>query len=272
MDQYKQYNDAMLQSYSARTASELSAYMLERVRPGMQILDVGCGPGSITTDLATHVLQDGHVVGLDCNEDAIVAAQELARDRNTPNVRFVVGDVLNLPFADGAFDIVHAHQVLGHLPSGDGEPGPVRGLREMRRVCKPGGLVCAREAEWSSAVVHPKIPGLRETWDLMEKLSYNKGTLLSGGRIREFARRAGFPRENIWASAAAVTYTNPTGREWWGDNMARRLEASESQAKGVELGLVSKEEYAAMIAAWRAWAKHEDGFYSMIDGQIICTK
>ncbi|KAI1631875.1 methyltransferase-UbiE family protein [Biscogniauxia mediterranea] len=273
MDQFKKYNAAMLQSYSVRTASELSAYMLKRLKPGMLVLDVGCGPGTITADLVRHVLPGGSVTGLDANADAVAAAQEHGRSRHEEeNLRFVVGDVLHLPFADGTFDVVHAHQVLVHIPSGEGTPGPVRALREMRRVCKPGGIVCSRDAEWSSLVVYPAIPGLRESLEMMEKLAWHRGTMLAGGRGREFARRAGFPRENIWASAEAVTYTNPEGRQWWGENMARRLEVSESRGKGVELGLVSEQEYAAMVAAWRAWAQHEDGFYSMTDGEIICTK
>ncbi|KAI5921784.1 methyltransferase-UbiE family protein [Camillea tinctor] len=279
MDQYKKYNAAMVQSYSARTASEQSAYMLARLKPGMHVLDVGCGPGTITAGLVPPVLPGGSVTGVDVNADAVATAQEIAhsrdgrgKDTTTTDLRFVVGDVLHLPFEDATFDVVHAHQVLVHIPSGDGAPGPVRALREMRRVCKPGGVVCSRDAEWSSWVVYPALPGLRESRALMEKLSYHRGTVIAGGRDREFARRAGFPPDNIWASAGVVTYTNPAARQWWGDMMAKRLENSEAQTQGVELGLVSEEEFNTMVAAWRAWAQHEDGFCTITDGMIICTK
>ncbi|KAJ2971673.1 hypothetical protein NUW58_g9351 [Xylaria curta] len=142
----------------------------------------------------------------------------------------------------------------------------------MRRVCKPGGFVCAREVEWPSLVLYPRIQYLQESRELMEKLAYNAGKTLRGGRGREFARRAGFSPESISASAASVTYANEADRNWWGENMAWRLESSSDLKKGVELGFVTEEAAAGMPNAWREWAKATDGFYCAIDGQVVCTK
>ncbi|KAI0448761.1 methyltransferase type 11 [Xylaria acuta] len=267
----RNYNRAMIASYSRRTAAENSAYILPLLKADMRILDVGCGPGTITLSLTAHV-PEGSVTGLDASSNAIESAHGLCRQRGVSNASFLVGDVLKLPFDDDSFDVVHAHQVLGHLPGGDGGPGPVRGLKEMRRVCKPGGFVCAREVEWSSIVVYPRTGEINECLALMARLANNAGKVMEGGRGREFARRAGFDVEGISASAAAVTYTNALDRTWWGENMASRLESSSDLKKGVELGYVAEEVAARMPDAWRAWATADDAFYCVIDGQVVCTK
>ncbi|KAK5627073.1 hypothetical protein RRF57_002788 [Xylaria bambusicola] len=267
----RKYNQAMVATYSRRTAAESSAYMLPLIKPHMRILDVGCGPGTITLDLAAQV-PEGSVNGVDASNSAIEKAQELCQQRGTTNASFAVADIAKLPFDDDSFDIVHAHQVLIHLPGQQGDPGPVWGLKEMRRVCKPGGFVCAREAEWSSIVLYPRIHGVNESIALLARLADHAGKVIAGGRGREFARKAGFSPESISASAACVTYTNPADRAWAGENMGSRFDAGSDLKKGVELGFVTEEEAARMPAAWREWAKAEDGFYSMIHGQVVCTK
>ncbi|KAI3341010.1 methyltransferase type 11 [Ustulina deusta] len=265
------YNQAMVASYSRRSAAENSAYVLPHLKPDMRILDVGCGPGTITLDLAAHV-PEGSVTGVDVNSDAIEIAREFCKQRGTANASFSVADINKLPFDDDSFDVVHAHQVLGHLRGKEGEPGPVWGLREMRRVCKPGGLVCTRDLERSTVVVYPRVDGINEYSALMTKLADNAGKVMAGGRGREFARRAGFDVGGISASAAVVTHTNTADREWWGEMQASRLELGSDLKKGVDLGFVTEDEAARMPKAWREWAKADDAFYSAVDGQTVCRK
>lgn len=123
----------MLQTYSVRTAANTSAYFVPRIKPNMKILDIGCGPGSITLDLAALIPQ-GTIIGIDCSETAINSAQELVHKRKVENATFEVANVLNLPYEDDTFDIVCAHQVLIHLPNESSKIGAVEGLKEMRRV------------------------------------------------------------------------------------------------------------------------------------------
>ncbi len=81
----------------------------------MDLLDVGCGPASITADLAEFVAP-GRVVALDASPSAIEAARATLAARGLlGGVELAVGDALALPFEDGAFDVVHAHQVLQHV-------------------------------------------------------------------------------------------------------------------------------------------------------------
>lgn len=237
----------------------------------MKILDIGCGPGSITLDLAAFVPR-GTVVGIDCSETAIWSAKELVHERQIENVTFEVADVLNLPYDDEIFDIVCAHQVLIHLPNEPSKIGAVEGLKEMRRVCKTGGLVCARECDWRSAVIHPSIPGVWDSMKLIEDLTALKRTSPYGGRARLWAQKAGFRSDDIDASASVVYYSSPEEVRWWGETMAQRLEQGSSLDKGVKKGLISENQKSSLPSGWRAWSEHSDAFFSMTDAQFICKK
>jgi ubiquinone/menaquinone biosynthesis C-methylase UbiE len=103
------HHESVLRSHRWRAAEDSAAYLLPHLAPDAKVLDVGCGPGTITADLADRVPQ-GHVVGIDAAQAVIGQARELAGDR--ANVSFATGDVYALGFPDGAFDVVHAHQVL----------------------------------------------------------------------------------------------------------------------------------------------------------------
>src|SRR5256885_15506444 len=136
------HESAVLRSHSSRTARSSAAYLLGRLRPGQWLLDVGCGPGTITADLAA-LVAPGRVTALEHTEDALKLARDEIARRGVTNVDFMVGDVHDLlDIPDDAFDVVHAHQVLQHVAD------PVRALHEMRRVCKPGGVVAVRDSDY----------------------------------------------------------------------------------------------------------------------------
>jgi ubiquinone/menaquinone biosynthesis C-methylase UbiE len=120
----------------------------------MHILDVGCGPGTITADLAK-VVPEGHVIGIERSaEDVLQNARDEAAAQGITNVTYSIGDVLSLSFPDNSFDIVHAHQVLQHVSD------PVLALKEMVRVAKPGGIVAARDTDFSAMTWYPESEGI----------------------------------------------------------------------------------------------------------------
>src|SRR4051812_9608465 len=112
------HHETVLRSHRWRTVANSAAYLLPHLRPTDRLLDVGCGPATITAELAGIV---GEVVGLEATPEAVSLAQ-------SADVECVLGDVHALPFEDGSFDVVHAHQVLQHVAD------PVQALREMARV------------------------------------------------------------------------------------------------------------------------------------------
>lgn len=109
------------------------------IRPHDLILDVGCGPGSITVGLAERA-PNGWTVGIDYGAGAIEAAQKSVEQNGGPNnCEFKIGNAYALEWGEGSFDVVHTHQCLIHLDD------PVKAFKEMRRVCKVSGIVGVRE-------------------------------------------------------------------------------------------------------------------------------
>ncbi|WP_234426158.1 class I SAM-dependent methyltransferase, partial [Streptomyces kebangsaanensis] len=152
------HHESVLRSHTWRTAANSAAYLLGSLEPRMRILDIGCGPGTITADLA-ELVPDGHVTGVDRAAGVLERARATAGERGLSNVDFAVADVHALEYPDDTFCVVHAHQVLQHV--GD----PVRALREMRRVTRPGGYVAVRDADYAAMTWYPRVPGLDDWLD-----------------------------------------------------------------------------------------------------------
>ena len=139
-----------------RTASQEAAFFLPSLRPGMRVLDLGCGPGSITVGIA-EAIAPGEVVGVDRQSEQVEQARALGVARGVMNARFEVADVYRLPFPDGSFDAAFAHVVLMHLRE------PVRALAELCRVLRPGGFAGVRDSDWGARLHAPATP-LLEKW------------------------------------------------------------------------------------------------------------
>src|SRR5580658_8308687 len=133
------HHASVLRSHTWRTAENSAAYLLPHLHPGLSVLDVGCGPGTITADLA-ELVAPGQLVGIDAAPDVVAQAKAHAEGRGLINARFEVADLFHLPYKDGSFDVIHVHQVLQHLTD------PVGGLVELRRVLRPDGVLAARDS------------------------------------------------------------------------------------------------------------------------------
>ena len=106
---------SVLASHTVRTAENSCSYLLPHLREGMRVLDIGCGPATITLDLAERVGASGQVTGIEPLAETLELGRAEAARRGDTRTRFEVGDVFALPYDDGSFDVVHAHQVLQHL-------------------------------------------------------------------------------------------------------------------------------------------------------------
>jgi SAM-dependent methyltransferase len=256
------HHESVLRSHRWRTAANSAAYLLGELKPHMQILDVGCGPGTITADLAEWVPQ-GQVTGVDTEPGIVEQARDLASERGLTNVQFATGDVHALDYPDGTFCVVHAHQVLQHV--GD----PVQALCELRRVCKPGGIIAVREADFGGMLWYPQIPGLDDWRELYGRVARaNGGEPDAGRRLHDWARQAGFT--DITSSASTWCYATPADRAWWSDLWADRTVASSYASIAVEGRHTKTENLQRIAAAWREWGTHENGWFSVLNGEILC--
>jgi SAM-dependent methyltransferase len=254
------HHDSVLRSHRWRTAENSAAYLLPHLAPDAKVLDVGCGPGTITAGLADRVPR-GHVSGIDAEPAVIEEAGGLAGGRG--NLGFATGDVYHLDYPDDSFDVVHAHQVMQHL--GD----PVRALREMRRVAKPGGLVAARDADFGGMIWYPQVPGLDEWRPFYIKVARGNGGEPCGGRLLHvWARAAGLT--DITCTSSTWTYATESERAWWGGMWAERTVKSSFAATATGAGHATPGELERIAGGWRAWAADEDGWFLVPHGEILC--
>ena len=255
------HHESVLRSHLWRTAENSAAYLLPELRAGMSLLDVGCGPGTITVDLARRVAP-GSVLGIDPSGDVLDGARRLAADAGL-EIGFEVGDVYHLDLPDGSVDVVHAHQVLQHVPD------PVGALRQMRRVCAPNGVVAARDSDYSAMTWFPRIPALERWMELYQRVARrNGGEPDAGRRLLGWAWEAGFTE--VRPSASVWCYATPEDRAWWGGMWADRIVASAMAEQAVAEGFATGPELAGLADGWREWAASRDGWFAILSGEILC--
>ncbi|HZQ29097.1 MAG TPA: methyltransferase domain-containing protein [Acidimicrobiales bacterium] len=256
------HHESVLRSHRWRTVENSAAYLLERLRPGLRLLDVGCGPGTITLDLAAHVAP-GEVIGIDASAEVIEEARAAAAAAGG-SVSFEVADVYDLPFDDGAFDVVHVHQVLHHVPD------PVGALRALRRVCRPGGVVAVRETDYHAMTWAPANPALDRWMALFQAVARGNGGEPDAGRLLYgWALDAGYAE--VQPSASAWCFATPEERSWWGGHWAERVTRTGLAEQAVERGLASPAELAEMAEGWRRWAGTPGGWFAVLHGEVLCT-
>lgn len=188
-------NPAFEAIMSLRSASKEGAFFLPYLHPSMRVLDVGCGPGSITLGFAD-VVSDGDVVGIDFQPSQIAQAQAMSIARKVTNIHFEVANVYELPFADASFDAVFAHALLWHLDE------PHRALAEISRVLRPGGIVGIRDGDWGGRIYAPATPRLDKWFELTVKIrQHNGGDPFFGRKLRRLLHDSGFFVTNVSVSA-----------------------------------------------------------------------
>jgi ubiquinone/menaquinone biosynthesis C-methylase UbiE len=253
------HHESVLRSHTWRTVENSAAYLLPHLSPGLRVLDVGCGPGTITVDLAARVLP-GVTIGIDRSPEVIELA---TRDNLGTEARFETGDISELRFADRSFDLVHAHQVLQHLAE------PVAALCEMRRVCATDGLVAARDSDYRSMTWYPANPGIARWLEIYEAVARANGGEPDAGRfLAAWARRAGF--SEVKAMASVWCFSEPEDRAWWGGLWAERITKSPLAERATELALASPEELERVADAWRAWSADPDGWFTVLHAEVLC--
>jgi SAM-dependent methyltransferase len=252
--------ESVLQSHRWRTAENSAPYLLPSLRPGLDLLDVGCGPGTITVDLA-RLVAPGRVVGIDVAEAPLAEARAAAA-RDGVEVSFGVGDVYSLEFEDDSFDVVHAHQVLQHLTD------PVAALREMARVCRPGGVLAVRDVDYAATSWFPLDEGLDRWLSTYSAVARrNAAEPDAGRRLLAWAHAAGL--RDLSATTSSWCFATPAEREWWGGSWAARSTESAFARQAVEYGLASPAELAEIAAAWQRWAASDDGWLGMLHGELL---
>ncbi|KAF2213266.1 hypothetical protein CERZMDRAFT_40322 [Cercospora zeae-maydis SCOH1-5] len=229
-----------------------------------RILDVGCGSGEITVDVA-EMFPEAKVVGLDVSAAMLESAKVFAERRGVKNVEFVKGNVFDLGSTRGKFDVVYTHQVVAHL--GDS----VLGIRKMVEVVKSGGVVCLREGDLASGRFWPEgeYEELQECFRTIVKVHEGDGgTADAGRRLKSWLESAGFGESEIVASRSISSYDTPAGRREYGGHWPARCMQGLFADRAMAMG-VSAETLEKWAMAWKDWIEDEDGGFAMMHGEVI---
>lgn len=258
------HHEAVLRSHRQHTAENSAAYLLPRLQPDAEVLDVGCGPGTITVGLAGRV-PDGRVIGIDTEPTIVEQARSAPGASEAANLSFEVGDVYDLAAASGRFDVVHAHQVLQHLRR------PVEALVEMGRVLRPGGILAVRDSDYAAFAWAPADPWLDRWLDLYHRVTAANGAEADAGRhLPAWVRAAGFGTPRVTSST--WTFADPDRRAWWGGLWADRVRRSDFAAQALSYGLADEAELSEIAAAFARWASADDGVFCVLHVEVLAVR
>jgi ubiquinone/menaquinone biosynthesis C-methylase UbiE len=255
-------HDHLLAVYETRTAEEAAAFLRPHLEPGMAVVDIGCGPGSITAGLAPWVAP-GRVLGVDAASESIDRAHVLYGD--VPGLRFTVASAYDLPAANGDFDAAYAHQVLQHLHD------PVAALREMGRVLRPGGIVAVRDADYGTMVHWPQEPEIERWLDLYHQVVREHGGEPDAGRrLLAWVDEAGFA--DATATTVSWTYADPATRKAWAEMWANRLAEGTFRELTLEIGLATEQDLSRLADGWHRWSIDRSAFFAFLNVQVTAIR
>ncbi len=259
------YDSAGVQrGYANRDTVRLADFLVPHLSAGKSVLDCGCGPGPITLSFA-EIVAPGRVVGIDIEPAMIAQATQLAADSELENLEFRVADIYDLPYEDGEFDVVFSSAVTEHLSD------PVRALREILRVTKPGGVGAVARTDWSFPFIVPECPELSRFFELFEG-GFNRigGSLNQGRFLRSHMREAGFDVIEFETNMSHVLGRDAAGAS--AETYIAWIENIPLFQESIELGLTTDAELESMVNGIREWANHPDAYLSIARAHAVGVK
>jgi len=219
----------------------------------MDVLDAGCGVGSIALDLAS-TIAPGRIFGIDVDPEQIEVARSTAAQRGIENAEFATASVYELPFEDASLDVVYANAVLFYLRE------PRRALIEFKRVLRPGGLAAVSDDDLGTVVMSPEHPGLDLGARLFEKaVAHEGGNARYSRHLRTLMLEVGYARTEGIAHAPEV-YGDLERTRWFSEFAVDLFSAPAMSEVIVREGWATREELDALLAALHEWGELPDAF------------
>lgn len=258
------HQDAVLRAHRWRTAENSAAYLLPYLQSGQRLLDVGCGPGTLTLDLARRV-SPGEVIGVDLAESVVAEATALAAQAAVGNVSFLAADFRAAGLRPASFDVVHAHQVLQHLSD------PVAALGAMAQLIRPDGIVAARDSDYSGFIWSPADRFLDRWREIYLAVARHNGAEPDAGRrLQQWARAAGL--SDVSYRSSTWTFASTEDRLWWCSLWAERCVSSSFAQQALAYGLTTASELESVATGWRRWAEVPDALFIAVHGEVIARR
>lgn len=258
------YGEVILETQLRATAEISAAFLLPHLKPGLRLLDFGCGPGTISAGLATAVAP-GEMHGVDMERSLIELARSAAASQGQDNAIFHVGDVTDLKFEENFFDVAHCRSVLMHVPD------TAAVLSEVKRVLKPGGIIACREMICESAFVYPEFGILRRSWEMFEDLvEADDGHPQMGKDMKSHILEAGFV--DVRMNASFSVYSSPEEIASIQRLISHWLLSPEVAEAAIKYGASSESLVNDLQAACDRWKEHPGALFAIAYGEAIATK
>lgn len=259
------YSQEVVSILADRTLAKHAFYLIKYLKPGLNVIDCGCGPGALTIDIAKKV-SPGKVIGIDISQNQIETAKKLSAEMKVKNVKFITGDVLSLPFSNSLFDLAHCHGLFCQLSE------PKIALNEMKRVVKSGGLIAAREPDADTYLIYPQLEKMLQAMSLAISALHaiGGGDYRIGKKLKSLFYHTDFS-EII--TSASCDYKEPK------EVLLRECRALISDWEEspwskylLENKLVTKNDIKEIKNSLRAFSNLDDAFFSLTWCEVVAKK
>jgi ubiquinone/menaquinone biosynthesis C-methylase UbiE len=156
----------------AEEFSESNLVSLKKLEigPNMDVVDIGCGTGSVSLVMSSLVGEEGKVTGIDFNPFAVKHCEKIVKANNISNTNFVVADATDLNIDSQTFDRAYSRFLFQHIKD------PRKALGEMIRVTRPGGMIMVEDCDLFTWIVYPDNPSISKLWHWYESIQTQRGT------------------------------------------------------------------------------------------------
>lgn len=248
------YAKHTLNEFLKRSLDKEGAFIKNYIQTGQTVLDVGCGPGSLSLQITDKVGPQGFVHAVDVHSEQFPT-------HHAENIHFHQASIYELPFAAETFDVILAHAVLYHLPDQH------TALIELKRILKPSGLLGIRDAEFGGDVCFPEVKDLDFAWNVVEACFNEAGSDIYFGRKQSSSLlEAGF--EVIALSASYDIFCDSAGYSpkgfalFWHDYIQRH---------GANAGF-SRNEVERAQTAVTLWGGQNNAYYGRTRCEAVARK
>ena len=259
------HGKSVVAAHAARTAGDAAAFILPQMRSPMRVLDVGCGPGTISVGLAEAVAPAGSVLGVDVSDALRPEWDKRMAECETGNLEFRIADIFGSDLPSEHFDVVYMHQVLQHLPN------PVDALGAAVSHARDGALVGVREVDWGTFATYPESDGMREFRRIYDAVAIGNGGNPHAGRhlLRWFNEVGGLA--DVRVTTSTWTFFDAAGKEWWANQWSERVVESNIARGALDMGIATMDELQAVASAWQRWKQEPDAVSAFTHFEALAT-
>lgn len=258
------FSESMLQHLRRHTAQTHAAHLLPHLKPGLRVLDLGCGPGSLSVGLA-EAIAPGELYGVDMEPSQVDLARSVAEAGGHDNARFQIGDVTGLSFDDDYFDVVHGHAILVHVPDTQAV------LAEAKRVLKPGGVISMREWIIENSFLAPDFEVTGDAWvTLAELITADDGHPNIGRDLKRHLLEAGFT--DVRPTASFTSYTTAEDVGYFSHVIENWFLSADIRDSATAYGVATQQHLENLEHALKRWMSHPGAFGAVSYGEVVAHK